>query len=510
MDSDSKGRRFKSCQTHQWAMRGIAFVYLSKYWVRMDIKGTNLGKGSGIMPDKNYEILALTMRYWFIGLIIFVIIRIVLETMGAKKGQNYRDEGPFGHIIFFMVVFLTSAFALLAYKGSGVYDIYTAILGLVVGTSLILQYNLFRLIFPDSDRLLLIVVDLLAIFGFIMLYRFSPELGMNQIKHFAYGNLGMLFFILFTKRIRVGRKLAYTIMVIGCILLLLPIILGKEVYGAKNWVSIMGFSFQPSEFVKIILVFVFASWFKYDGGFRDHLPAFIFAVISVMLVVLQRDLGAALLYFYIFLFVYYIATSDWLITTLALGAAALGSVISYRLFSHVRIRIEAWKNPWRDIENKGYQIAHSLIAISSGGLIGTGLGLGSPQVVPAFKTDFIFATLCEEFGIITGLCIIGLYAIIVLRGVTIAIRSQDPYWSLLAFGATVALSMQAFTIIGGVIKMIPLTGVTMPFVSFGGSSMVSSLALIGVLEGVAITVPSLDGDTEEQTHETDEEGDYEE
>jgi hypothetical protein len=251
-----------------------------------------MGKGSGIMPDKNYEILALTMRYWFIGLIIFVIIRIVLETMGAKKGQNYRDEGPFGHIIFFMVVFLTSAFALLAYKGSGVYDIYTAILGLVVGTSLILQYNLFRLIFPDSDRLLLIVVDLLAIFGFIMLYRFSPELGMNQIKHFAYGNLGMLFFILFTKRIRVGRKLAYTIMVIGCILLLLPIILGKEVYGAKNWVSIMGFSFQPSEFVKIILVFVFASWFKYDGGFRDHLPAFIFAVISVMLVVLQRDLGA--------------------------------------------------------------------------------------------------------------------------------------------------------------------------------------------------------------------------
>ena len=108
------------------------------------------------MPDKNYEILALTMRYWFIGLIIFVIIRIVLETMGAKKGQNYQDEGPFGHIIFFAGSFLTSAFALLAYKGSGVYDIYTAILGLVVGTSLILQYNLFRLIFPDSDRLLLI------------------------------------------------------------------------------------------------------------------------------------------------------------------------------------------------------------------------------------------------------------------------------------------------------------------------------------------------------------------
>lgn len=464
-----------------------------------------------MVPDKKFEIIALTMRYWFIGLIIFVVIRVFLETTGPKRGQNFRDEGPFGHIVFFMVIFLISAFALLSYRGAGGFDIYTAILGLIVGASFILQYNLFRLIFPDSDRLLLIVVDILAILGFVMLYRFSPDQGMHQIKYFGYGNIGMLFFVLFTRRIRMGKKLGYTIMALACILLLLPIIFGKEIYGAKNWVSIMGFSFQPSEFVKIILVFVFAIWFNTGQRFRERLPALLFAGVSVMLVVLQKDLGAALLYFYIFLFVYYIATSDWIIAALALGTAALGSVISYRLFSHVRVRIEAWKNPWRDIENKGYQIAHSLIAISSGGLIGTGLGLGSPQVVPAFKTDFIFATLCEEFGIITGLCVIGLYAVIVIRGMTIAIRSRESYWSLLALGATVALTMQAFTIIGGVIKMIPLTGVTMPFVSSGGSSMISSLALIGVLEGVAMGVPDVeDDDADEENHETYEEGDNEE
>ena len=279
---------------------------------------------------------------------------------------------------------------------------------------------------------------------------------------------------------------SYILMALGCILLLLPIIFGKEIFGARNWISIKGYNIQPSEFVKIILIFVYALWFREDNKFRDHLPAYIFTGLTVLLVVLQRDLGAALLYFYIFIFVYYVATSDWIMVLLAGGAATLGSIMSYHLFSHIRVRVEAWKNPWRDIENKGYQIAHSLMAISSGGLIGTGLGLGSPQVVPAFKTDFIFATICEEFGIIAGFCVIGLYAMIAIRGVSIALRSKEPYKALLAFGATVALTLQAFTIIGGVIKMIPLTGVTMPFVSYGGSSMVTSLALVGVLEGVAI------------------------
>ena len=458
------------------------------------------------MSDKKFEIISLTMRYWFIGLIIFITIRILMETLRTSQHHDYEDEGPFGHIIFFMVIFLSSAYALLAYKNPNGFDKYTALLGIIVGISFVVQYNLFRLIFPRMDRILLIIVDILTIFGFIMLYRFNPDFAKSQMKYFIVGNIALLFFIIFTHKSRMNVIFSYILMALGCILLLLPIIFGKETFGAKSWISIRGFNIQPSEFVKIILIFVFASWFRQDNKFREHLPAYIFAALSILLVVLQRDLGAALLYFYIFIFVYYVATSDWIMVLLAGGAATLGSIMSYHLFSHIRVRVEAWKNPWRDIENKGYQIAHSLMAISSGGLIGTGLGLGSPQVVPAFKTDFIFATICEEFGIITGFCIIGLYAMIVIRGVSVALRSTEPYKALLAFGATVALTLQAFTIIGGVIKMIPLTGVTMPFVSYGGSSMVTSLALVGVLEGVAIgTGDNNDEDdpSEEDVYEED-------
>jgi len=460
------------------------------------------------VSDKKFEIISLTMRYWFIGLIIFITIRILMETFRTSQHYDYEDEGPFGHIIFFMVIFLASAYALLSYKNPSGFDKYTAILGLIVGVSFIVQYNFFRLIFPGMDRILLIIVDTLAIFGFIMLYRFNPDSAKSQMKYFIVGNVALLFFAIFTHKIRMNVIFSYILMALGCILLLLPIIFGKETFGARSWITIKGYNIQPSEFVKIILIYVFASWFREGNKFREHLPVYMFAAVTVLLVVLQRDLGAALLYFYVFIFVYYVATSDWIMVLLAGGAATLGSIISYHLFSHIRVRVEAWKNPWRDIENKGYQIAHSLMAISSGGLIGTGLGLGSPQVVPAFKTDFIFATICEEFGIITGFCIIGLYAMIVIRGVSIALRNKEPYKALLAFGATVALTLQAFTIIGGVIKMIPLTGVTMPFVSYGGSSMVTSLALVGVLEGVAIGT-SNDNDEEDPSEDSDyEENEY--
>ena len=440
------------------------------------------------MLDKSYEVISLIMRYWFIGLIILITYRVVKSAVRTNKSCSYREEGPFGHIVFFSVLLISSAFVLLAKINPDSFDRLTALIGLGIGLFMILQYNVLRLIFPGMDRLLLIITDVFAMLGFIMLYRFSPDTAISQIKYFALGNVALVSFMLFTYRVHVGNKMSYVLMGLGCALLLLPIFFGVETFGAKNWIIIRGYSLQPSELVKIILIFVFASQFTAKHRFSDKLPTFIFTGAAILLVVLQKDLGGALLYFYIFMFMYYIAASDWIVVSLAGIAAVAGSIISYRLFSHVRVRIEAWKNPWGDIENKGYQIAHSLIAISSGGLVGTGLGLGSPQIVPASKTDFIFTALCEEFGIIAGLCIIALYAMIAIRGATTALRSKNSYKALLAFGATVALTLQAFTIMGGVIKMIPLTGVTLPFISYGGSSMVVSMALIGVIEGVAMGI----------------------
>ena len=204
-----------------------------------------------------------------------------------------------------------------------------------------------------------------------------------------------------------------------------------------------------------------------------RLPVFIFMAAVVLMVVLQKDLGAAFLYFSLFLFLYYIATTDLLVTICTGLLASVGAVLSYFLFGHVRVRIAAWRNPWADIENKGYQIAQSLIAIASGGWVGLGLGLGSPYVIPASRTDFIFAAICEEMGILVGVALIGLYMLVMIRGISIAMAAREPGETLLAMGASISLAIQSFTIIGGVVKFIPLTGVTMPFVSYGGSSMLA-------------------------------------
>ncbi len=162
------------------------------------------------------------------------------------------------------------------------------------------------------------------------------------------------------------------------------------------------------------------------------------------------------------------------------GAALLG----YRMFAHVKKRVAIWRNPWANYDNAGYQLVQGLMAIASGGLWGMGLGLGSPRTIPVYHTDFIFAVICEQFGLVFGLCVLAMYVALIWRGASIAMRASSRFHALLALGATLMLGLQTFVIIGGVIKLIPLTGVTMPFVSYGGSSLLSSMCLIGLIQGV--------------------------
>ncbi|HPR77619.1 MAG TPA: FtsW/RodA/SpoVE family cell cycle protein, partial [Candidatus Limiplasma sp.] len=170
---------------------------------------------------------------------------------------------------------------------------------------------------------------------------------------------------------------------------------------------------------------------------------------------------------------------------LGLLGGAGASVLGYKMFIDVRVRVAIWQNPWMYYEKSGYQIAQVLMAIASGGLFGVGLGLGAPRVIPVYFTDCIFAVICEQFGIIFGILVLVMYVILILRGASIALRARRGFMGLLAMGATVMLGVQTFVIIGGVLKLIPLTGVTMPFVSYGGTSMVSCMAMIGLIQGVA-------------------------
>lgn len=223
---------------------------------------------------------------------------------------------------------------------------------------------------------------------------------------------------------------------------------------------------------------------------REKLFSFIpyigFTGICVVLLVAAKELGTGLLLCGTFLILFFAATGRVLLTLLGVGVFGAGAYASYHIFSHVRTRVEVWLDPWASYNDQGYQIVQGLMALASGGLFGVGLGNGMPSVIPASHTDYIFSVIGEEFGILFAGVVIVFYLVFIVRGMLIALNAENTYDALLVFGCTCMLSLQGFIIIGGVIKLIPLTGITLPFVSYGGSSLLSSMIQLGIIEGVAI------------------------
>lgn len=335
-------------------------------------------------------------------------------------------------------------------------------------------------LFP-ADKLLLALTNFLCALGVLVLYCTNPKYAYSQATFYFVGLLAMVVCIYIVRLIRSFRFLVWPMMAVSLALLVLPLVIGEETYGANNWFYVGGVSVQPSEIVKLCLVIIIAR-FMAD---RRFFPWLIFAGGCLGVLMLQKDLGTALLYFGTTLLIYYAASGNLLITGLGAAAGAGAAVAGYHMFAHVKRRVAVWLDPWQDYNDAGYQIIQSLMAIASGGLFGVGLGLGSPKTIPVYHTDFIFAVICEQFGLIFGLCVLLMYVAIIWRGATTAMAARSRFHALLAMGCTVLLGLQTFVIIGGVLKLIPLTGVTMPFVSYGGTSLVSSLCLIGFLQGVA-------------------------
>ncbi|KXG77704.1 putative FtsW-like protein [Fervidicola ferrireducens] len=338
-------------------------------------------------------------------------------------------------------------------------------------------------ILANSDKFLLLLSSFLAQLGLIMLCRINPELFKRQVIFFA---IGVAFFILvsfFTKYLLRLELAPFFYWVATAALLILPLLFGVEKGGAKNWLVFDGFTFQPSELAKITFAFYLAGALK--NGRITSLPRMATEILAVVgLLALSKDLGGAMLFYFTALIVIFVATSRADILAVGGGLSAILGVLGYYLFDHVKVRIEAWLNPWQDVPGRGYQIAQSLFAIAEGGYFGTGLGLGRPDFIPAVATDFIFSAFAEEFGFLGAAAVVLMYFLLVYRGIRIALRLQKNFDILLAVGHTVMFGMQIFTIIGGVIKLIPVTGVTLPFMSYGGSSMVMSFASLGVLNGL--------------------------
>ena len=402
--------------------------------------------------------------------------------------RRHKSGTPGRGLLAVVRLFFFSAFLLLALKDMSTEGFILAVavpLLITLGTSFLGHF------FP-TDRLLLTLTNFLCALGVLVLYSLNPVWAQTQAVAYGIGILCMIVCIYLVRLIRVWTVPVVLMIPASLALLLLPVFFGELTNGAKNWIHVGGISVQPSEIVKLSLVLCL-SWLM---SRRRFVPWVLFAGACLLLLLWQADLGTALLYFGTAVLLYYAASGNLAVTLLGVGGGAAAAWWGYGHFAHVRIRVAIWRSPWSDCESAGYQIVQGLIALASGGWWGEGLGLGAPTAIPEYSTDYIFAVLCEQFGLIFGLCVLALYVAILWRGVTIAMAARRSFHGLLAMGCTLMLGLQTFTIIGGVLKLIPLTGVTLPFVSRGGTSLASSMCLVGLLQGVAgLNEDALQADT---------------
>ncbi|OPX84207.1 MAG: Lipid II flippase FtsW [Pelotomaculum sp. PtaB.Bin104] len=352
-----------------------------------------------------------------------------------------------------------------------------------------------------GDCFLLPVIALLSSTGLVFLFRLDPAYATRQFVWLLAGLVALVLTTRYLVNFRFLGDYKYIYALAGMVALVLPVFFGNEQGGAKSWLDLGLFQLQPSEFVKILVVLFLASfltenkavltagtrnlgWLSLPGP-QEWGPLAVMWGISLLLLVFQKDLGAALIYFSTFLTMVYVATSRFFYVLFGLGLFMAGAGASFYLFDHVRTRVEIWLNPWPHIETTGYQVIQSLFAINSGGVSGAGFGQGFPEYIPAVHTDFIFSAICEELGLLGGTGVIILFMIFVFRGIRIALNTKDEFAALTASGLTALLGLQAFIIISGVTKLLPLTGVTLPYMSYGGSSLVANFILLGLLLNIS-------------------------
>ncbi len=368
----------------------------------------------------------------------------------------------------------------------------------------VVAHAVLRLRLPNADPFLLPLGGLLSALGLTMIYRIDPELAFRQGLWVVVGVGVFAALIVFLKDYRELDKVKYILGVSAIVLLVLPALpyIGRTINGATLWVDFGGgIVFQPGELAKVLFVIFLAGYLRdnremlsYGAAGQGRLPSpkhlgpLLLIWGGAMLVLFQtRDLGGALLFFAIFLVMLYTATARWSFVAAGLALFLAGAYGLYQVIPHVQTRVGSWLDPWADPADTSYQLVQSLYAISSGGVFGSGLGNGvllSPEgnpYIPFLETDFIFSAIAQELGLAGAAGVILLYLIFAYRGLRISMLASDGFSKLLAAGLTAAVSIQAFIIIGGVVGLIPLTGITLPFISYGGSSIVANFIVLALL-----------------------------
>ncbi len=396
--------------------------------------------------------------------------------------------------------FVFSGFAtlsLLRPSDGGIWSNYVVWLACAAVGAFILERKL-----PERDGLLFPLVMLLSGWGLVAIERLAPAFAERQALWLLIGLGALLFAAVSPRPLRWLRNYRYVLLALALLLLFATILLGTNPSGfalaPRLWLSLGAIFFQPSEVMKVVLVAFLASYLSERSaslrasqrqaatgrGASPRLlgPILLMWSLSLLILVWQRDLGAAMLFFIVFMLLLYVATGDWRIIAGAALLVILATAAAYQLLNVVQLRVDIWINPWPEADGRAYQIVQSLMAFAAGGVFGAGLGAGAPAYIPVVHSDFIFAAIAEEWGLLGVITILACYAVITWRGLAIGLRpGETAFNQLLAVGLTLTLVVQALMIMGGVLKLLPLTGVTLPFISYGGSSLLVSCLMMGIL-----------------------------
>jgi len=319
-----------------------------------------------------------------------------------------------------------------------------------------------------------------------MLFRLNKATAIKQLVWLVIGISLFLFIVLYLKKGLVKfSKYRYAFLAGTIIFMAMATFFGVEIFGAKNWVKIGSFSFQPSEFGKIFLILYLSTALSNLTSRKQLIEPGVIISIALGFMVIQKDLGTALIIFAIAVTMVYLATSKKLYVLISLGLFSAGGLASYALFGHIRKRIMIWLDPWAYVYNESYQVVQSMYAIAMGGLFGKGLGMGHPGYVAVNESDFIFSVICEEMGLLMGFAILILHFLLFYRSIRSAMHAENNFTKLLAAGLSVMIATQTLVIVGGVTGSIPLTGITLPFVSYGGTSMLISFLALSIIQKVS-------------------------
>lgn len=363
---------------------------------------------------------------------------------------------------------------------------------------LLAMFASYHVLYKQASELVLNNMCMLIAIGFIILTRLSFEKAFRQFIFVCAGMFIGLLIPLVLQNMSLFRKLTWVYAVLGIGALAVVAVAGQTSYGAKLSISIGGIAIQPSEFVKIIFVMFIASMLYKRQDFHQLMVTSIVSAVFVLALVASKDLGGALLYFFTYLVMVYVATRKFAYFGAGLGLMTVAALVGYKVFSHVQTRVLAWSDPLSVIDNAGYQICQSLFAIGTGGWFGLGLNQGMPNKIPVVSKDFVFAAISEEMGGVFALCLIMVCVSCFFMIMNVAMLLKDNFYGLTAVGLGTLYALQVFLTIGGVIKFIPSTGVTLPLVSYGGSSLLSTMIVFGMIQGLYIVKATKEAEVPEK------------